>query len=60
MKIVIVGNGMVGHHYVDTLAQSDIRAEIRVLAAEDRLAYDRVHLSELFDGKSPQDLAMTT
>ena len=59
-NIVVVGNGMVGHHYVETLAKSGVAANITVLGGEPRPAYDRVHLSELFDGKSADDLAMTT
>jgi nitrite reductase (NADH) large subunit len=59
-RIVVVGNGMVGHHYVETLANTDIAADITVIGGEPRPAYDRVHLSEIFDGKSPEDLAMTT
>ena len=43
-KIVVVGNGMVGHHFVDEMAKHE-GYEITVLSAEDRLAYDRVHLS---------------
>lgn len=60
LKVVVVGNGMVGHHYVETLANSGIDAEITVIGGETRPAYDRVHLSEVFDGKEPSDLAMTT
>ncbi len=60
LKVVVVGNGMVGHHYVETLATSDIEASITVIGGEPRPAYDRVHLSEVFDGKEPADLAMTT
>ncbi len=60
LKVVVVGNGMVGHHYVETLANSDIDADITVIGGETRPAYDRVHLSEVFDGKEPSDLAMTT
>lgn len=59
-RIVVVGNGMVGHHYVETLANSDIDAEITVIGGETRPAYDRVHLSSIFDGKTSEDLAMTT
>ncbi|GHA19302.1 nitrite reductase large subunit [Arenicella chitinivorans] len=59
-KVVVVGNGMVGHHYVETLANSDIEAQICVIGGETRPAYDRVHLSEVFDGKVPSDLALTT
>lgn len=60
INVVVVGNGMVGHHYVETLATSDIPANITVIGGETRPAYDRVHLSEVFDGKEPSDLAMTT
>jgi nitrite reductase (NADH) large subunit len=58
-KIVVVGNGMVGHHFVDEMAKHE-GYEITVLSAEDRLAYDRVHLSEYFSGKTAEDLAMTS
>ncbi|MFD2166842.1 nitrite reductase large subunit NirB [Thalassotalea euphylliae] len=61
-KVVVVGNGMVGHHFVEQLAnlrQSPEAVSITVLSAEDRLAYDRVHLSEYFSGKTAQDLALT-
>ena len=51
---------MVGHHYVQTLADSEIQADITVIGGEPRPAYDRVHLSEVFDGKEPSELAMTT
>ncbi len=69
-KIVIVGNGMVGHHFVEQVIeqqkaqhnkqQSLQPLEVTVLSAESRLAYDRVHLSEFFSGKTADDLAMTT
>ena len=60
LNVVVVGNGMVGHHYVETLANSSVDANITVIGGESRPAYDRVHLSEVFDGKEPSDLAMTT
>jgi len=59
-KIVVVGNGMVGHHYVDQLAASGLDVDITVIGGEPRPAYDRVHLSAVFDGKDPEDLALTT
>jgi nitrite reductase (NADH) large subunit len=59
-RIVVVGNGMVGHHYVETLAGTDLDVDIIVIGGEPRPAYDRVHLSEVFDGKNPEDLALTT
>jgi nitrite reductase (NADH) large subunit len=60
VKVVVVGNGMVGHHFVDQMLESKVDANITVLGAETRPAYDRVHLSEVFSGKAPSDLAMTT
>ncbi len=60
LNVVVVGNGMVGHHYVDTLAQTGWDVKITVIGGEPRPAYDRVHLSEVFDGKQPNDLAMTS
>lgn len=60
MKVVVVGNGMVGHHFVEQLRKECPSADILVLGAEPRLAYDRVHLSEFFSGKTAKDLALTT
>jgi nitrite reductase (NADH) large subunit len=59
-KIVVVGNGMVGHHFVDQMLASEFGAEITVIGSEPRPAYDRVHLSEVFSGKEPKDLALTS
>jgi nitrite reductase (NADH) large subunit len=58
-KIVIIGNGMVGHHLVEQLKEQANNVAVTVLSAEPRLAYDRVHLSEFFGGKTAEDLAMT-
>ncbi|REG84164.1 nitrite reductase large subunit NirB [Marinomonas pollencensis] len=59
--LVVVGNGMVGHHFVEQLiAQKGHEAyQITVFGEEPHLAYDRVHLSEYFTGKEAADLAMT-
>lgn len=60
-RIVVVGNGMVGHHFVDQMiALADPNQQITVLSGEPRLAYDRVHLSEFFTGKTADDLALTS
>lgn len=59
-KVVVVGNGMVGHHFVAEMLKGQVAAEITVLGAEPRPAYDRVHLSEFFAGKKPEELALTT
>ncbi|WP_027865921.1 nitrite reductase large subunit NirB [Massilia alkalitolerans] len=59
MHIVVVGHGMVGHKFVETLAGSgnpDLR--VTILGEEARPAYDRVHLSEFFAGKSAEDLSL--
>ncbi len=60
LKVVVVGNGMVGHHFVEQMIQSKQDVEMTVLGSETRPAYDRVHLSEIFSGKSPQELSLTT
>ena len=60
LNVVVIGNGMVGHHYVEQLVASPIVARITVIGGETRPAYDRVHLSEYFAGRSPEDLALTT
>ncbi len=60
LKVLVVGNGMVGHHYVENLAQSDLATKITVIGGEPRPAYDRVHLSEYFAGRKPEELALTT
>ena len=51
---------MVGHHFVEQLRSASPQADILVLGEESRLAYDRVHLSEYFSGKTAEDLALTT
>ncbi len=60
MKIVIVGNGMVGYKFCEKLLAKDNSAafNITVFGEEVRPAYDRVHLSEYFAGKSAEDLTM--
>ncbi|OUY07652.1 nitrite reductase large subunit NirB [Acinetobacter populi] len=63
MKLVIVGHGMVGHKFVETVldnVQSDVQdqVEITLIAEEPYLAYDRVHLTEYFSGKTVKDLSL--
>ena len=60
LKVVVVGNGMVGHHYVEQLVASETEAQVTVIGGETRPAYDRVHLSEIFSGRTAEDLALTT
>jgi nitrite reductase (NADH) large subunit len=59
MRIVVIGHGMVGHQFLQTLAETGVSgAEVTVLCEEPRPAYDRVHLSEFFSGKSANDLSL--
>ncbi len=59
-KIVVVGNGMVGYKFCEKLVNKDVskQCEIIVFGEEIRPAYDRVHLSEYFAGKTAEDLTM--
>ncbi len=60
-RVVVVGNGMVGHHFVESLhTLARFPLEIIVIGEETRPAYDRVHLSELFANSTPTDLALAT
>ncbi len=56
--ILVIGNGMVGHHFVEQLRLKNSDVSIGVLCGEPRLAYDRVYLSSFFAGKTAADLAM--
>jgi nitrite reductase (NADH) large subunit len=60
MEIVIVGNGMVGYKFCEKLLAKGNSASfnITVFGEEIRPAYDRVHLSKFFAGKSAEDLTM--
>ncbi len=60
MKVVIIGNGMVGYKFCEKLiAHTNANHfELIVFGEETRPAYDRVHLSEYFAGKSAEDLSM--
>ncbi len=56
--VVVVGNGMVGQRFCALLRETRgcERFRIVVLGEEPRPAYDRVHLTEYFSGKSAADL----
>ncbi|MCU0469531.1 MAG: nitrite reductase large subunit NirB [Arcicella sp.] len=59
-KIIVVGNGMVGYKFCEKLIAKDTtkKFELIVFGEEIRPAYDRVHLSEYFAGKTIEDLTM--
>jgi nitrite reductase (NADH) large subunit len=58
--IIVVGNGMVGYKFCEKLVSKSSGFNIIVFGEEPRHAYDRVHLSEYFNGKSADDLSMST
>jgi len=59
MKIIVVGHGMVGHKFLEELQSLAVApTEVTVLCEEPRAAYDRVHLSEFFAGKTADDLSL--
>jgi nitrite reductase (NADH) large subunit len=59
MRIVIIGNGMVGYKFCEKLIDKKGQAfAITVFGEEMRPAYDRVHLSEYFAGKTADDLTL--
>ena len=62
LNLVIVGNGMVGHHLVERLVEANAMAQfnITVIGEERFVAYDRVHLSSVFSGQTNQDLLLSS
>ena len=60
--LIVIGNGMVGHHFLEQLVETPAAADfdIKVFGEETLLAYDRFHLSEYFGGSTHADLAMGT
>ena len=59
MKIVLIGHGMVGHKFLESLlAQHPTQCQITVLAEEPRPAYDRVHLTSYLSGKTAKELSL--
>ncbi|MFD7453343.1 nitrite reductase large subunit NirB [Kitasatospora sp. NPDC059827] len=58
--LVLVGHGMVGQRFLEAWSEQPAARgwRVTVLAEEPRPAYDRVHLSALFSGSAPEDLAL--
>jgi len=61
-RIIVIGNGMVGYKFCERLYEKDTAKQFHIVTfcEEPRVAYDRVHLSEYFDGKSAEDLSMAS
>jgi nitrite reductase (NADH) large subunit len=58
MKLVTVGNGMVGQRLLEQLVSrmNGAKPKVTVFCEEPRPAYDRVQLTSFFSGKSAADL----
>ncbi len=59
--VLVIGHGMVGNKVVTSLVRQGATRtyDVVVVGEESQPAYDRVHLSSIFDGASPDDLALT-
>jgi nitrite reductase (NADH) large subunit len=58
MKVVVIGNGMVGQRFLEQLVKRGGEFEITAFCEEPRPAYDRVQLTSFFSGKSASDLSV--
>jgi nitrite reductase (NADH) large subunit len=58
MKVVVIGNGMVGQRFLEQLAKRRPGCEITVFCEEPRPAYDRVALTSYFSGRTAEDLSL--
>ena len=58
--LAVVGHGMVGHHFLEQCVSRNLHMQyhIVVFGEERYAAYDRVHLSEYFAGRSAQSLSL--
>jgi len=61
-KLIVIGNGMVGQNFLEGMVDTGgvDRYDIITFCEEPRPAYDRVHLSEYFSGKTAEDLSLVT
>jgi nitrite reductase (NADH) large subunit len=57
MRVVVAGNGMVGHKVVELLLERGVK-DVVVFGEEGRLAYDRVGLSSFFNGVPAEALSL--
>ncbi|WP_106477388.1 nitrite reductase large subunit NirB [Phytohalomonas tamaricis] len=59
-QLIIIGNGMVGHHCIEQLIERGATEHytIHIFGEERHRAYDRVHLSEYFSGRDAEALAL--
>ncbi|WP_281240091.1 nitrite reductase large subunit NirB [Flavobacterium praedii] len=62
INVIVVGNGMVGYKFCEKFISKSgqEKYQITVFGEEPRRAYDRVHLSEYFAGKTADNLSLST
>jgi nitrite reductase (NADH) large subunit len=60
-RIVVVGNGMVGHRFCEALVEAvgGTTPWLSIFAEEDRPAYDRVNLGDVLHGRAPDSLTLS-
>ncbi|MBD0392877.1 MAG: nitrite reductase large subunit [Microcoleus sp. C1-bin4] len=59
-NLIVIGNGMVGHKFLELMVSSDATKHWNLITfcEEPRVAYDRVNLSGFFSGKTAGDLSL--
>jgi nitrite reductase (NADH) large subunit len=59
-RLLVIGNGPVGHQFLESLVESGQASEltITVIGEEPRPAYDRVHLTAWFETRKAESLNM--
>ncbi|NDJ16684.1 nitrite reductase large subunit NirB [Myxacorys almedinensis] len=59
-NLIVIGNGMVGHKFLERMIAKGAAQNWNLIAfcEEPRVAYDRVNLSGFFDGKTEADLTL--
>lgn len=60
--LAVLGHGMVSHHFLEQLVARELHQHYHVVVygEEPRMAYDRVHLSAYFTGKSAEELSLVS
>lgn len=60
MRVIVIGNGMVGYKFCEKLLakKGETSIELIVFGEETRPAYDRVHLSAWFSGTTADELTL--
>jgi nitrite reductase (NADH) large subunit len=58
MRLLVIGNGMVGQRLLEKLAAEQHGYEITVLCEEPRPAYDRVGLTSFLGGRTAEELSL--